>query len=372
MNIELREGDFDAFFEAPFACYGREVRLASPLKGDLKRSLDADKNPLFRDHARRTWFTAHHDGRIVGRVMAHIHDASNRLHGLRRGYFGQFDCIDDVAMASCLLDAAQGWLRERGCDEIAGSFNLTITQMIGIVTEGFEHPPYTYQDYSPAHIARLLVACGFEPFYAMSTFEVDLQRADPQRLLGPKQRTLLENPDWRFVPITRRGLDKYLRESCAVLHDGFAENAMFVPLTEEEFLFPCAGMTMIIDERLSWMAYEKDQPVGVMLCIPDLNPFLHATGYRMKLSTPWHLLRSRMQRTRAAVIFYSVRRDWHGRGVIGALLHRSVSAMRDAGYRQLGVSWISDGNSASLRQMEKLDATRLHRLQLFRKALACT
>jgi len=33
------------------------------------------------------------------------------------------------------------------------------------------------------------------------------------------------------------------------------------------------------------------------------------------------------------------------------------------------VTWISDENTASLRQMEKLGARRLHRLHLFRKAI---
>lgn len=370
MAVAIREGDFDAFFSAPFACYGKDAYVASPLKGDLQRSLDERKNPLFRDFARRTWFTAHRDGCIVGRVLTHIHDASNRQYGLKRGYFGMLDCVDDVDVARALLEAAANWLKECDCNEIAGSFNLTITQMIGVVTEGFENRPYIYQDWSPPHIARLIEACGFERFYAMRTFEIDVRRIDPEVLLGNAQRALLNDPDWRFEPVTRHGLEERLKEARVVLNDGFANNAMFVPLTEEEFLFPCAGMTAIIDERLSWLAYFRGQPVGVYLCIPDLNPFLHATRYRLRWSTPWHLLRLRRNRTRAAVIFYSVRHDYHGWGANSVLLHHSLAAMRATGYTHLGVSWISDTNAASLRQMEKLGARPLHRLHLFRKPLA--
>jgi hypothetical protein len=128
-------------------------------------------------------------------------------------------------------------------------------------------------------------------------------------------------------------------------------------------------MTAVIDEHLSWMAYHRDEPVGVYLCIPDLNPFLHATRYRLRLSTPWHLWQLKRNRSRAAVIFYSVRQAWHGRGANSVLLYKSLGAMRARGYTHLGVSWISDGNTASLRQMEKLAARTLHRLQLFRRAL---
>lgn len=367
--IEIREGDFDAFFDAPFACYGRSTAFVSPMKGDLKRALDSAKNPLYRDHARRTWFTAHREGRLVGRILAQIHDASNALHGLKRGSFGLFDCIDDAEVAKKLLDAAAGWVKARGCEELAGSFNLTITQMVGVVTEGVEHAPYTYQEWTPPHLARHLEANGFEPFFPMRTFELDVRTLDPEAVLGGKGRALIDDPDWRFEPIRRRGFQQRLIEACAVLNDGFTQNAMFTPLTEEEFLFPCEGMMWIIDERLSWTAYHRGEPVGVLLCVPDLNPFLCATDFRIKWSTLWHLLALRLNRKRAAIIFFSVRRAWHGRGVNAVMLHHTLTAMRKAAYTHLGISWISDTNHASHRQMEKLGARPMHRLHLFRKAL---
>lgn len=369
MSIALREGDFQALFQAPFACYGKDAFIASPLEGDLRRVLDARRNPLFRHYARRTWFTAHRDGRIVGRILASIHDAGNRLHGTRRGQFGLFDCVDDAQVAGTLLGAAADWLRERDCDDIAGPFDLTITQVIGAVTDGFEHQPYAYQGWSPPHVARLLQAHGFERFYPMRTFEVDLATADPGRLAGPAQRALLSNRDWSFEPLRRFGLGRSLREACAVLNDGFARNPMFVPLADEEFLFASAGMALVMDGAISCIARHRGHPAGIVLCLPDLNPMLHASGYRLGWRTPAAWWRHARRNRRAAAVFYSVRHEHHGQGVNGAMLHRVLTAMRARGYQTLGVSWISDGNGASLRQMEKLSARPLHRLHLFRKAL---
>ncbi len=369
MSLVLREGDFQALFQAPFDGYGVDAFVASPLKGDLRRALDARRNPLFRDHARRTWFTAHRDGRVVGRILASIHDAGNRLHGIRRGQFGLFDCIDDNTVAGALLGAAEGWLRERGCDEIAGPFNLTITQMIGAVTDGFEHRPYTYQDWSPPHTARLLEAHGFERTYPMRTFEVDLTRTDPDQLLGPAQRALLADPEWTWKPLRRFGLSRQLRDACAVLNDGFSQNPMFVPLTDDEFLFASQGMALVLDGAIACVARHRGQPAGVILCLPDLNPMLHAAGYRLGWRTPLAWWRHQRRNRRAAIVFYSVSRAHHGKGVNGVMLHRALSAMRARGYEQLGGSWISDSNGASLRQIEKLGGRALHRLHLFRKPL---
>jgi GNAT superfamily N-acetyltransferase len=369
MPLELREGDFDAFFEAPFACYGADSVAAFPMRGDLKRALDAELNPLFRDHARRTWYTAHREGRIVGRVLAHVHDASNQLHNLKRGFFGCLDCIDDLEVARALLDVVFSWLHVRGCTEIAGGFNLTITQMIGVVTEGFDSAPYTYQDYAPPHVARLLDALGYERFFPMTTFELDLRTLEPARLLGDKQRKLLANPQWSWHPVRRQGLEDVLRDSCSVLNDGFKDNPMFVPLTQEEFLYPCEGMTWVIDQHISMVARERGQAVGVLLCIPDLNPFLRVVRSRVRPSVLWHLLKLKLRPRRASVIFFSVRRSHHNLGVNGVLLHKVTTALRDRGYTHLGISWVSDSNAASHRQMQKLAASPLHRLHLFRKAL---
>jgi GNAT superfamily N-acetyltransferase len=253
--------------------------------------------------------------------------------------------------------------------ELAGSFNLTITQLIGVTTDGFEHPPYSYQEYSPPHIARLLETLGFERFFPTRTFETDLTRLDPQRLVGERQRLLLSDARWAWRPIARKNLEQRLLEACELLNDGFRDNNLFVPLTPEEFLFPCDGLTWVIDEHISFTAYEEGRPVGVVLCIPDLNPFLRATRSRIGWRTPWQLAKLRFRRRRAAIIFFSVRRSHHGRGVNGVLLYQVVRALKARGYERLGISWISDGNAASLRQMEKLGAHRLHGQHLFRKTL---
>lgn len=366
MTITVREGDFDAFFAAPFACYGDDAVIASGLRSDVRDSLDPERNPLLQaGRMRLTWFTAHRDDRIVGRITAHIHDESNRIHGLARGYFGMFDCIDDLDVARALLDAASTWVRDRDCTEIIGAFNLSITQLIGVVTEGFEHPAYTYQDHSPPHISRLLDELGFERSYPMRTFEVDLDPIDPDALVGPKQRALLADPDWQFRSVQRRHLGRQLRECCELLNDGFAENPMFVPLSFEEFAFATSGLSLVIDERLSAIAYHRGEPAGAVIALPDLSEFLHATRYRIGISTPWHLLRLKRRRDRVAGVFYSVRREWHDIGVNALLMRTVLSGAKSAGYRSLGVSWIADSNTPSLRQVEKLGGTPMHRLHLF-------
>ncbi|AKS45436.1 hypothetical protein SAMN05444287_0530 [Octadecabacter temperatus] len=370
MSIELRERDFEAFFEAPFKVYGRDSPFVSPLKGDLKRFL-SDRNPLVSGAGAGalTYFTTHRDGAVVGRITAHEHGASNRLHGVKRGYFGYFDCGDDVEAAAALLGAAEAWCRARGLTEIAGNFNLTAMQQIGIVTEGFEHAPYLDQTWSPPHIARLLAENGYEPSFPMATMEVRNLQDAPDMGIGPKQQAVLDNRDFTFAPINRRTITQRIEEARLILNASFADNPMFVPVSAEEFNFQAKDMKWVMDKRISAVLHHKGKPAGCIICVPDLNPFLRRIRSRFGLSTPWHFLRHRMTNTRAIVIFAGIMPELQGQGINPVILRHVMMNAKAAGYTEVGNTWIADVNPMSLAQAEKAGSSRMHRLHIFGKTL---
>ncbi|MBV8686449.1 MAG: GNAT family N-acetyltransferase [Alphaproteobacteria bacterium] len=364
MNVELVSGDRDAFFEAPFNAYRPGDGYVSPFRSDLLRMLDPAANPLWTAGNPWRFWTAHRKGRPIGRIVAHVHGQSNALHGLSRAQFGFFDCADDGEAARALLDAAAGFARETGQSELVGNFNLTAMQQSGVQTGGFGARAYTDMIVNPPHVPRLLEANGFRPFFPMRTFELDLAAAAPH-----PARALDPGEGYRFAPIERATFPERMEEARIVLNDGFAGNPMFVPLTPEEFRFQAGEMMSILDPRLSSVLLQGERPVGTIVCIPDLNGFLAATRSRIGLATPFHYLRYRWRRRRAVIIFYSVVSDRHGEGLMGAMLARTLAALRAARYERLGITWIADVNAASLRQMERLGARPLQRLHLFRKEI---
>lgn len=368
-DIRIEVENFGAFFDAPFAAYGPESAYVSPLRADLRRFLDKTRNPLFKDPGSDlTYFTAHRGDRVLGRITAHVHGASNRLHGVNRAYFGYFDCAEDDGAARALLLAAEGWARDRGHEEIAGNFNLTAMQQIGVVTEGFDVPPFLDQVWSPPQIARHLEANGYEPVFPMTTFAASLTDATPPAI-GPKQQAILDDPDFAFAPITRRSVPQRMEEAREILNASFAENPMFVPVTADEFQFQAKDMKWVMDPRISAVLHYKGRPAACIICVPDLNPFLKKIRSRIGLLAPWHYLRHRMGNRRAILIFAGVIPELQGRGVNPVLMHRVFRAAKAAGYDTIGNTWIADVNAASHAQREKAGAQKLHRLHLFRKAL---
>lgn len=371
MTLEIREGDRKSAFDAALIAYGKDSPYVPPLWSDFNRMFDASKNPfIIEGHGRFALFTALRDGRPVGRIAASIHDTSNRKHGTRNGAFGFFDCIDDAAVADGLLNSAESWLAARDMTEISGNFNLTAMQQVGVMTDGFDRAPFTDMMWSPPHIARHLARNNYAATFPMTTFEISLEDSKPEQLLGEKQRAVLADPAFVWQPIERSGFKLRLEDARLILNDGFAENPMFVPPTAVEYLFQAGDMMWIIDKRISTVVYHEGRPAGAIIAIPDLNPLVKAVGGRLGVSTPFRFIQHRLRNTRAVLIYQSVCRDLHNRGLNGAMLYRTAQALRQAGYRTLGGTWIADVNGASLRQAEKVGAKPLHRLHLFGKKLS--
>lgn len=367
--LELRERDFRAFFNAPAHAYGPGSPFVSVFDSDLKRFLDSRKNPLLRQFGALTYYTAHRNGVPVGRLTAHAHDASNRRHGWNRSYFGFFDCADDPEAAVLLLDAAESWGRGRGHDQIWGNFNLTAMGPAGVVTAGFEHPPYSDQLWNPPHIPRLLEQAGYSRAFPMFQFEVDLLAGVPDSGPAHEQRAPLGDSSLALDQVKARDIDRLLPEICDAFNDGFERNPMFVPLTHEEFAFQAKDLTWVIDPRISSIVRQGDEVVGVLLCIPDLNPLLRKCRSRMGPLTLPRLLLYRRQRRRAVVIIQAVRQRLQTQGLGTAMIHHFLKALRGAGYETLGITWISDDNIASLHNAKRFGAQPTHRLHLFHKPL---
>lgn len=368
--IEIVSNDRKAAFAVTAAAYPPDGPYVPPMWSDFDRMLDPARNPLVtQGHGRFELFTALRGGRPLGRIVAAIHDASNARHGTARAQFGYFDCLDDTGIASALLGTAEAWARERGMAEIVGNFNLTAMQQAGVVTGGFENAPFTDMLWSPPHIARLLAANGYAPTFPMTTFRIALADIDPGGLLGDKQRAILADPDFRWMPIDRRHFAERLEESRFILNDGFAANPMFLAPTAEEYRFQAGDMMWVIDKRISTVVHHKGEPVGAIIAVPDLNPLVKSVGGRLGPGFPIRFLWHRWTNRRAVIVYQSVSRAFHNRGLNGAMLFKVASALKAAGYAELGGTWIADVNRPSLRQAEKAGAKPLHRLHLFAKDL---
>jgi hypothetical protein len=110
--------DVGRFIDLPFRLHAG-TPWVPPLKLERRIFLSRRLGP-YSKRMDYELLLARREGRVVGRISAHVDHAYNRHHDERRGWFGFFECENDPEAARELFAAAAAWLTERGMTQMTG------------------------------------------------------------------------------------------------------------------------------------------------------------------------------------------------------------------------------------------------------------
>jgi GNAT superfamily N-acetyltransferase len=261
--------DRDAFIKFPWEIYRDDPAWVPPLLLERREFLDRKKHPFF-EHGDAALFLARSNGKIVGRIMASDDPNYNAYHRSNVGCFGLFDCVNDSAVAAALFEAAANWLRAKGRDEVMGPIDYSTNYVCGLLVEGFEFPPTLLTAHNPPYYAALIEGLGFGKamdFYAWWF-------AEPARA-ATRLRRLAASLKKRQPASIRQGNLKNFRTEAGrlreIYNDAWKENWGFVPFTEKEFEFMAKELKQLVVPEFTLIAEVGDEPVGFILCVPDIN-----------------------------------------------------------------------------------------------------
>ena len=259
----------DVFIKFPWRIYKGDPAWVPPLLLERKEFLDQKKHPFF-EHGAAALFLARSGGKIVGRIMASDDPNYNAFHQSSVGCFGLFECVNDPAVAAALFEAATNWLRATGRDEIMGPIDYSTNYVCGLLVEGFDFPPTLLTAHNPPYYPALIEGLGFNKvidFYAW-WFSEPVRAATRLRRLAASLRK-------RDAATIRQGNLKNFRTEAGrlreIYNDAWKENWGFVPFTEKEFEFMAKELKQLVVPEFTLIAEVGDEPVGFILCVPDIN-----------------------------------------------------------------------------------------------------
>ena len=271
MTIEIRQhapgDDLEDFIRVQEIVYRDDPNYVPPLRMELKDRLTPGKNP-FWEHAEGALFTAWKDGQLVGRISAQIDQEHLRVHGDGAGFFGFFDTIDDQEVADALLARAERWLAARGMSTMRGPLSLYIWEEAGLLVDGFDTPPALAMGHHREYQQRLAEGAGLEKVKDLWAWKY-LVDEPPQRAARAHAR-MKELPEVRFRSVDKSRMREELGIVLEIFNDAWAHNWGFVPTTEAEVDKMAEDMKLIIDEHLAFFVEVKGEPVGMVICLPNL------------------------------------------------------------------------------------------------------
>ena len=349
------------FIEISSKIYEKETNWIRPLDKDINAVFDKKLNKAFRKGEVVRWILMD-KGNVIGRIAAFYSKKTKpEKNNLKVGGCGFFECINNQEAANLLFDTSKEWLKKKGYDSMDGPINFgERDKWWGCLAQGFEIEPNYLQNYGRDYYPKLFEDYGFQVLFKQLTF-LKKVRTPLSEKLNVKAKRALRDPNYSFKTLEKGNIKKYILDFAKIYNDAWSKYPGVSPLklSQAEALF--AQLKPILDEKILWFAYHKEDPVGFFLSIPEMNQiFKHVNGkfgLFGKLKTFYHLKIKKSCKKMMGLVFGIVPKH-QGKGVDGALIMASRETIQEKlSYEDLELNWIPDFNKNMIRVAEQVQVT---------------
>jgi len=353
------------FVQFPWTLYRDDPHWVPPLRGNLQEMVNFRPHPFYENAAIQT-FLATRDGEVCGRIGA----IENRWHLARyqdaRGFFGFFECVDDPEVAHGLLDAACGWLAERGLSKVRGPISPSMNYEVGLLIDGFDSPPTFMMTYNPPYYAELLEGYGFRKTQDLYAYE---GQVDMLPRLRARYEHLVEHMIAEYG-IRLRSLDtsrfvEDVEDFLTVFNRSLTNTWGFVPMSPNEIRHVSRGLRHLIVPELAVGAEIDGRMIGAVFCLPDFNPRIKAIDGRLFPFGFLRLLWNKEKIKKVRIISANVLPEYQLQGVGLVLLHGLLPKALEWQLEEAEFSWVLESTSLSRGSLERGGTKRTKTYRLY-------
>jgi len=363
-------GDMREFIELPFRLHANEEQWVPPLRIERRLFLSPRFNAFFK-HGEAELFLARRDGRVAGRISAQIDTAFNDFHENAWGMFGFLELEDDPEVARALLDAAAGWLRERGRDRMVGPMDFTMNDESGVLIEGFDREPMIRQAWQPPYYQRLCEDAGLEKAVDAFMWQLHIVGRDKvMPIIWDLAEQLEPKHGIRIRKMSRLHLRRDLDAFAEIYNEAWSRNWGFVPYSKDDLDAYAQELQLVYDRDWFMIAEDADgKTVGMAITVPDVNQVLKRMNGRLLPFGWWHYLRKKRVVDRCRVGFLGVKPAYQHTGVAAGLYaeHFDMAEATRVKWGEMG--WILETNKAMNRAMEAMGGQIVKKYRVYERAL---
>lgn len=360
-----------AFLDFPDTLYKSNPNWIRPLDNDIEAVFDKKKNKTFQHGSCIRWILEDAKGQVIGRVAAFVNDkTTNKGNDQPTGGIGFFDCIHDKSAAFLLFDTGKKWLQEKGMEAMDGPINFgNRDKWWGLLIEGYDRDPNYQCNYNFPYYKDFFEAYGFQVYFYQNTYGRSMM-GDLDPRIAEKAAIVGKDPNYtfRYLPKSDTTLAEKIRY---VYNKAWANRGEIPELTVTQANHIVKQMKPIMDEKLLWFAFYKDEPIAFFLSLPEVNQiFKHVDGKLNlvgKLKFVYH--RWRKTNTKAFGILFGVVPEHQGKGVDGGIIMAFKKLMQQEylRYQEYEMNWIGDFNTKMIRVAEQVTPQIVKRHATYRK-----
>lgn len=341
-----------------------------PLDNEVEQVFDASKNKLFKQGNAKRWILLDENNKTIGRIAAFYYTKYiNKGTHYPVGCIGFFDCINDQQAANLLFDTSKKWLSENGMEAMDGPINFgDRDKWWGLMVEGFDKAPMYGMSYNPEYYEQLLTNYGFENYYNQYYYRLNIFDELPPRF---KERFEKFNakPDYQAKHLDKKNLEKFAHDFVTIYNSAWAQHGEAKAITHEQIMKLFKTLKPIMDPRVIWFAYYKEEPIAMFINIPDVNQYFKYFNGKLGLIEKLQLLwmKWRGQNERLTGLAFGVVPKYQSLGIDSFLIYSSALLIYQIKtYKEYEMGWAADWNPKMVNIYKSLGAQPSRRMVTFR------
>jgi len=357
------------FHQLPFRIYKNTNVWVPHLLQDIEPIFNKSKNKQLRHGEVIRWILLDDNAVVIGRVVAFV-NRKMKSGKIAVGGMGFFECTEDKKAAFLLFDACKNWLKERDCQAMDGPINFGEKDKFwGLLVEGFDNPSVYANNYNPAYYQSFFEDYGFKTYYNQHV-SMRAVTAPLQEKYKIRAERIAEDKEYTFEHIRKKNKLKYAEDFRIVYNKAWGNSFRnFRKMKQKQAVSIINKMSPIMDEKIIWFAYYKEDPIAFSIFLPELNEiFKYINGnfnFFGKIKF-WLLLKFCPPKNVHGVVF-GVTPDFQKKGVEGALIQQiSNQFLKSKKYENIIMTWVGDFNPKMLKLIEGLGATDYQKLKTYR------
>lgn len=377
----VTEQDKQAFLRLPWKVYQNDPNWTPPLWKDHVNFFDPAHNAEL-EQLTMQMFVAWRGDEAVGTIIAFVHHAYNDFQEVNAGWFGQFEVLQDEEAAHALLKTAEDWVRERGVDTLMGPATFSTNSEIGLLVDGYEHPPMLLTTHAPRYYRE------FVEGYGGMEKSMDLwcwyfngegwggKKADklPEKLTRVVNK-IRERRNFTIRPLDMRHFDEEVEKVKLIYNQAWAKNWGFVPMNDAQIEQLKGEIKPILDPKIVFFVEVEGKPVAFAAPLPNVYQPLRKAYSRpgepewlQLLRLVWHW-KIRRDIDSVRVWALGVLEEYRASGVDALMYYELIKAGLKRGYVNIEMSWILENNDMMNRAIKMLGAEIYKTYRVYEKKL---
>lgn len=360
--VNLNKREIKRFVEFGNSLYKGNDFYVPPLLFDEVDTFIPSRNPAF-DFCDAALFMAWRDGKPVGRIAALVNRKVNESSGRREARFGWIEFIDDEEVFDALMDAAEGWARSRGMDQMIGPMGFTDMDHEGMLIHGFDEEGTAATIYNHPYYPRHMERRG----YAKDVDWVEYRMTVPDKVPDKYQRIAdIVSRKYGLQTLTFKRVkdlaDEFGRPLFHLINRAYRDLYGYSPLTDRQIDYYISHYLSVLRLDCLCVIVDSDRRlVGAGISMPSLSKALRKSGGRLFPTGWYHLLKALRGRNDIVdLMLVAIDPAYQNKGVNALLFSHLLPNYIRNGYKDAESNLELEDNEAVQLQWQYFDR-RLHR-----------